>query len=691
MSTKTIFQKPRSLTQHFEAPEDFTGLFGWVCGYSADVAFMNEALARFTGQSEGQRAQAGQTALALMLDPGNPQISFTQTPGLAHLPFLPVQHPASKPFVLMHAKVALLGFKDPSSQWLVRLVVSTGNWTRQTMEESLDLAWCVEVSSADLATASASTLQACADIKAAAEMFDWLKPHFDMRLLNPSRPVSAVDLASTPSQMLEGWLVQIARQAKGEKPRFFTSIKKSLLNQLPDLIHQARDNADLGQIKRNYLAMGSGFYEKPPLPSNQSKKAEAAVPVVLKKIIEEARKSGLLTASADVNVFVNQKKCQALANCLEWFGSNEIKVRAAQVPEKIFGKNSDRTLHAKFIFSASRRSGANQFSHAWVYLGSGNLTQRGFLAKASAHGGNLEAGVVFAPGKLYREEVKGEVTTPLVTDLLPIHWGKPITTAGGLEAGDMPARSDTQYTAAPVALLYWRTDTTTQWLQVPDDATQAFEVLNNAGGRQQADANNRIAWTDQRPLDVTLAWRQVGEDSTNSEEHIATVPVLDENGRISGTPLRKLSLDEAWWQLENFPLPPEEDDIDDSGETLPHEGQGAVANLATAQGAPSSYPIRQMMVLIENIADKQTRVLPLDWAAWCKRLEQSLKQTVDCPVLQAFKELQLNPLSPLWQAPFRPDFAEGADSPEGQLYESTLQRVEQAWNVQSLTPFGEKA
>ena len=56
MSPKTIFQKPRSLTQHFEAPEDFTGLFGWVCGYSADVTFMNEALARFTGQSEGQRA-----------------------------------------------------------------------------------------------------------------------------------------------------------------------------------------------------------------------------------------------------------------------------------------------------------------------------------------------------------------------------------------------------------------------------------------------------------------------------------------------------------------------------------------------------------------------------------------------------------------------------------------------------------
>lgn len=683
MSPKTTFQKPRSLTQHFEAPEDFTGLFGWVCGYSADTAFMNEALARFTGQSEGQRAQAGQTALALMLDPGNPQISFTQTPGLAHLPFLPVKHPASKPFVLMHAKVALLGFKDPSGQWLVRLVVSTGNWTRQTMEESLDLAWCVEVSSTDLATASASTLQACADIKAAAEMFDWLKPHFDMRLLNPSRPGSAVDLASTPSQMLEGWLAQVVSQAKRVKPRFFTSIKKSLLSQLPDLIHQAGSNADGGQIKRNYLAMGSGFYEAASVKN--------AVPAVLQDIMTLLKQQDVLAAKPEVDLLVNPTACQAVAACMTELVSSGFTVRPASAPQKVFGNNAQRFLHAKFIFSASQRSNSNQSSHAWLYLGSGNLTGPGFTSKASQRGGNLEAGVVFAPGKLYWKEVKGEVTTPLVTDLLPLQWATQFEEGSDVQAGnDMPER-DTQYTAAPVALLYWCTDTTTQWLQVPDDATQAFEVLDNAGGRHRADANKRIAWTDQRPLDVTLAWRQVGKDGTNSEEHLATVPVLDENGRISGTPLPKLGLDEAWWQLENFPLLPEEDDIDDSGETLPHDDQGDAANPAIAQGAASSYPIRQMMVLIENIADKQTRVLPLDWAAWCKRLEQSLKQIVDCPVLQAFKELQLNPLSPLWQAPFRPDFAETADSPEGQLYESMLQRVEQAWNVQSLTPFGEKA
>ena len=683
MSPKMTFQKPRSLTQQFEAPEDFTGLFGWVCGYSADVAFLKEALARFTGQSEGQRAQAGQTALALMLDPGSPQISFTQAPGLAHLPFLPIQHPASKPFVLMHAKVALLGFKNPSGQWRVRLVVSTGNWTRQTMEESLDLAWCVEVSSADLATASASTLQACADIKAAAEMFDWLKPHFDMRLLNPSPPGSAVDVANASSQRLAGWLTQLERQARHVTPRFFTSIKKSLLSQLPDLILQAGSSADGGQIKRNYLAMGSGFYEAASVKN--------AVPAVLQDIVTLLKQQDLLVAKPEVDLLVNQKACQAVAACIAELVSSGFTVRPAGVPQKMFGNNAQRFLHAKFIFSASHRSNSNQPSHAWLYLGSGNLTGPGFTRKASRRGGNVEAGVIFAPGKLYWEEVKGEVTTPLVTDLLPLQWATQFEEVSDVQAGnDMPER-DTQYTAAPVALLYWCTDTITQWLQAPDDATQAFEVLDIAGGRHRVDANNRITWTDQRPLDVMLAWRQVGEDGTNSEAHLATVPVLDESGRISGTLLPKLGLAEAWWQLENFPLLPEEDDIDVDGEALPHGSHDPTTKPTKTAGAPSSYPIRQMMVLIENIADKQTRVLPLDWAAWCKRLEQCLAQTMDCPVLQAFKELELNPLSPLWQAPFRPDFADSEDAPEGQLYEAMLQRVEQAWNVQSLTPFGEKS
>ena len=58
-----------------------------------------------------------------------------------------------KPFRLMHAKVALLGFRsntDDVERWQLRLIVSTGNWTRATLEDSLDLAWRIDISSADI-------------------------------------------------------------------------------------------------------------------------------------------------------------------------------------------------------------------------------------------------------------------------------------------------------------------------------------------------------------------------------------------------------------------------------------------------------------------------------------------------------------------------------------------------------------
>jgi hypothetical protein len=73
-------------------------------------------------------------------------------------------------------------------------------------------------------------------------------------------------------------------------------------------------------------------------------------------------------------------------------------VRPAAAMEAVFGRHARRSLHAKFLFSARERSNSAACGGAWVYLGSGNLTGPGFASPMSAHGGNLEAGVIFAPG-----------------------------------------------------------------------------------------------------------------------------------------------------------------------------------------------------------------------------------------------------------------------------------------------------
>ena len=86
MSKRDPTFKPLSLAQHFEAPDDFLGCFGWVCGYSADVGFLDDAVERFTRRMHAQRAYEGRIAMALMLDPSNPQITPKEVPGVMHLP-----------------------------------------------------------------------------------------------------------------------------------------------------------------------------------------------------------------------------------------------------------------------------------------------------------------------------------------------------------------------------------------------------------------------------------------------------------------------------------------------------------------------------------------------------------------------------------------------------------------------------
>jgi hypothetical protein len=666
MIQPTNSAKPSSLTQHFEAPGKFIGAFGWICGYSADAEFMNLAAERFTRQTQGQRAHGGKAALALLLDPGNPCLTFCAVPGVVHLP---INNLAKKPFVLLHAKVAILGFRHSldASKWTLRLIVSTGNWTRQTLEDSLDLAWCVDVSSDDLANPDDSTLQACADFKAAWKMFDWLMPHFDSSLLAATRQDATIDPATLPQGMFDIWLAKVASKGRGGEPRFFTSIKESLLKQLPALVKNTG-----AASSRNYLAMGSGFYE--------AASEGNAVPIVVRDIVAFLKKEDLLTKSAKSDIFVNPQACQAVASCVEELNKGQFEIWAAHAPEKLFGKNCERSLHAKFIFSANRKS-TNNCNNAWLYLGSGNLTGPGFTSKVSKKGGNLEAGVVFSPQGLQWEAVVGQDTAALVTDLLPIQRNKKISEAEDLKTGgDMEVR-DEQFVAAPVAWLLWCEDAAVRWLQVPDGETEPFTVLDDTGAMQQADDQKRVVWSAPRPREVTISW------VCDGEPRYPTVPVVDEYGRIAGAALPKLELDQAWWELANFPLPPEEDESDDQ-EQDSYTDTSPPSMRPKSNAAAATYPIRRMMELVENIADKQTRLLEADWTAWCVRLEQCLLQVTKSQVLAAFKQLDINPVSPLWHSPFRPDFAQNGDTPAGKRYEAVLQQVEHAWGVTEMKKLG---
>ena len=656
---------PPSLAQHFEAPDDYLGCFGWLCGFSADVGFLDDAVERFVRQTHAQRAYEGRIAMALMLDPSNPQITPKEVPGVLHLPIN-----GFKPFKLLHAKVALLGFRHTSDaqRWRLRLLVSTGNWTRETLQDSLDLAWRADLSDQDLKGRNDSVSQTCADVTAAWDMLDWLRGYFDTRALHATRPNHLESDSHVASRRIETWIKDVSNVGKRAVPRFVDNRNASFLARLPALIRQHGTPS-----ARNYIALGSGFYE--------SADGKDTIPSVLRKIIDSLKDDHLLTRQAEIDVFVNPKACQAVANSVPAFNKAGWKVRDAGKPA--YFNAAPRSLHAKFIFSASSRENSYLCNGAWLYLGSGNLTGPGFANQMATQSGNLEAGVVCAPDSLRWYAAKNEPFVNVVTNVLPLQWEEDFSEISEalVAGGDMPD-PEIRYSAAPVAYLFWVVEDDARWLRVGEAGAASFDVLDGADQPCPRDTIKGFSWLGMRPREVRIRW------SNEEQERQAWVPVVDEFGRIAATTLPRIDIEEAWGQLANFPMPPDDEELlpDGDGESTDGAGEQGASGSRTA-----SYPIRQMMQLVENIAAKQSSVCQADWTTWCTRLEQCLIQAAESPVLKEFLTLQLNPLSPLWHAPFRPDFALNTETAEGLRFEEALKRVEAAWNVTALSDIGVRA
>jgi hypothetical protein len=648
--------KPDSLAQLFEPPKQYQGVFGLLCGYAADAGFLEDALERFSGLTQAQRAYQGRILLTVMLDPGNPQITPAEAPGALHLPVKTV----NLPFGLLHAKVAILGFQGADG-FVLRVIVSTGNWTRQTLEESLDLAWHLDVLSRDADTDVVR--QGRTDLAAAWDFLSWLQQFFDLRPL--ARTAGKDNESADAGARFGAWVGQIAKPQQGYRPHFFDSRVHSLFAQLPKLVqHHARG------VRRNYLALGSGFFEG-------EGSGDAFVP---QRILKVLQKNALVTEFCEKDLFVNPLACQAVAtrqSCIEEWAWT---IRAARAPG-YFGTTS-RALHAKFIFSANWREGSNNCSSAWVYLGSGNLTNPGFMNKVGS-AGNLEAGVVFAPEPLtWFVEGNGDDGANVVTNLLPIHWDTAENTSlPALQAGQDMAQRDAAFVAAPVALFLWDERPEGASLTTQGEVLGEFKLLDLNGRSCERLPDGGFAWPSKRPRQVTVAWPSEGNERT------ASVPVIDRYGRYCAADLPALDLEEAWIQLANFPMPPEDEELP-GGDSV-GAIDGILADGVTLATAPSAYPIRRMMILVEDIAAKQVAIAEPDWTTWCNRLEQVLTQAKDSAVVRAFQSIELNPLHPLFAPAFRPAFATTAQAQAGARYEAALKAAIAAWQLENYAKLGE--
>jgi hypothetical protein len=300
----------------------------------------------------------------------------------------------------------------------------------------------------------------------------------------------------------------------------------------------------------------------------------------------------------------------------------------------------------------------------------------------SAAAGNLEAGVVFTPDSLCWKKIKATPEHQVVTNLLPIQRGGDVVCdVSKLNAGPGMEQRNAIYVAPPVTWLVWHEEDSVRELRTDDSRFADVEVLDSAGVVCSR-TKSGFQWCEARPREVCIRW-------TSGDQHLESrIPIVDQYGRIAATELPAIDIDEAWWQLADFPMPPNEDGGDnEEGGSDQNEGKDQTKEHLVPT---ASYPIRQMMDLLESIAAKQTEIDEMDWTLWCNRLEQTLGQAGNSAPVKYFRdELKLNPLSPLRHQSFRPSFAESSGSEPGNLYDDTLVRIGESWKVNELDSIGD--
>ncbi len=297
--------------------------------------------------------------------------------------------------------------------------------------------------------------------------------------------------------------------------------------------------------------------------------------------------------------------------------------------------------------------------------------------------GNLESGVVFAPESLrWYVEGKKDNGADVVTNLLPIHWDDTENTPlPPLQAGqDMPER-DPAFLAAPAALFLWDESSEGASLTPQGEVLGKFDLLDPDKRPCEHLGDGRFVWPGKCPRQVTVRW--LVEENVRT----ASVPVIDRYGRYCAADLPALDLEEAWLQLANFPLPPEDEEL--PGGDFANTIDGVLADGVTFATPPSAYAVRRMMILIEDIAAKQIAITEPDWAMWCNRLEQVLTQAKDSMVVRAFQSIALNPLHPLFAPAFRPAFAATPQTLQGARYEAALNAAITTWQLENCSKLGE--
>ena len=681
-------QERPSLAEVFNPPDQHRqGIFGLTCAYSADAAFLEMALQSFTGMTSRARSRTGHVALVLVTDPHQPHLGRDAPPALYHA-FAERKGQWPRQMALMHAKVALLAFGPARTGEpdLLRLVVSTGNWTVQSANRSIDLVWFCDLPV--MPQFKREVRQEAADFRAAAAFFrSLLSDSSGLRFYRLDTPIR--DRVDTLLTRCESLAQTILGDRGTPRPRFFSTLSKA-----PKKYTFGQDSRSMGSqvihrfakdgIQRNFIVAGSGFFEK-------ARQGESGCPRVLTKLCRKLNGTGVLSKSLDEEnrmLVANPGTAGAVA---QWLHHTEEGERG-WCPCKF--KHPDReagvTLHAKYLFLARARNEYNSYSSGLLYLGSGNLSWQGFAMapltrSEKGRPGNIEAGVAMP------------VQIP---DWATLCDSLGIDGDNDFECDDFKADADGEDEGEDAPLQVPPPVLGLTWCAVPPRL--------------------QIRWSGEEQLSrCTLRWGSIyipvepGHPSVSLPaeapppvrvqvergESSWTVPVFAANADFCSPPPVPRSFDEVLGLLFDFPActavedeEPDDDPTDgEDGQDRGGDGDGGENDLATVPYEDLAkkrrgYPIRRAMELVEVIAQRNQLLAPGLLPDWVAHLRRLLLEELNEEIVTGLRGLELNFLAPLLTEPgFAP--AEADDS-----YRAFIREVMERWGLEQLPPLlpGEK-
>lgn len=566
---------PATLLTLFMPPKGYFGDFGLLCGFTASNGLLKRLRRSFLGD-------VARPVLAAFIHPTTAPDARAYVPGVARIPINPSP---TRGFRLLHAKVAILGFRQTDGTgYRLRLAVSTGNWTEDPLINSIDLFWSVDLDP------SKPDPQACADLRAAWDMFEWLRGNGDCSLIE-QRFDGLVPDARLREQIL-------GLDSTSLLPRFVDNRRDGLAAQFVDRIPENR--------KFNRLVIGSGYYEG----GNPTE-------FVFERFRDTLLKRGNLAEGVYKDLILNPDSCQGVAQAAERLVTGGWRLRGPTDPSA--GKNeSERKLHAKYLLLANGRG--NEACEGYLYLGSGNMTGPGFERPAS-DSGNLEAGIIMALPHGLTWRANGPKS---IYNRLPL-TSKKTAEITALQRGADYERPLEPEGLPPVTYLVWREgriEAAYLGTKVP--------IIGPDGQRQETPYD----WVDGPPIEVKLADCGI------------LVPVVAEGAFVAPLP-QALQVEDILARIGNFPAAPEPDDDEDHEDA--GEVYGADDSHEPRRQVGAAYTLRRMMGLLTAMSEVQARTDPRDWQRWCRELRQMLEaiSEKESEMIDFFRVAAVNPIPAL--------------------------------------------